>query len=270
MQKLLIASPICKKPSILKHFLETINQQKINNDIEIHYYFVDDNENNDSSVLIEQFKIENKNVIVKKASDKKIAYEDGNYTHNWNEYLIWRLADIKNKIIDFAKYNNFNYIFFVDSDLILNPNTIQHLISLNLDIVSEVFWTQWTPNQIELPQIWLYDHYELVPKNRLEALSEEETRQRFFNFINKLRTPGVYEVGGLGACTLISQYAINKGVNFSEIKNISFWGEDRAFCIRAHALGLNLYADTTYPPLHIYRDDDLYKVKIFKDMNNLN
>src|SRR5690606_16569030 len=40
-------------------------------------------------------------------------------------------------------------------------------------------------------------------------------------------------------------------------KNISFWGEDRHFCIRAQALGFDLFVDTNYPAFHIYREDDL-------------
>ncbi|RBN36101.1 glycosyl transferase, partial [Priestia megaterium] len=58
-------------------------------------------------------------------------------------------------------------------------------------------------------------------------------------------------------CTLISQKALQKGINFSKISNLTFWGEDRHFCIRAAALGLSLYVDTHYPAYHIYRDTDI-------------
>jgi hypothetical protein len=61
----------------------------------------------------------------------------------------------------------------------------------------------------------------------------------------------------LGACTLISSKALKAGVNFSEIKNVSFWGEDRHFCIRASALGFSLFVDTRLPAYHIYREKDL-------------
>lgn len=268
MNKVLIASPVCKKYDILKNFLETINQQN-HNDFTIDYFFIDDNQEEASSKALHDFAEMNRNTVLLKAEEKKFKYEDGNNTHNWNEYLVWRLAELKNFIIEYAKKENYDYLFFVDSDLILNPNTIQYLMSLNLDIVSEIFWTKWTPEQMELPQVWLYDHYELVPKQRLEQLTNTEAQARFFSFINQLKKAGVYEVGGLGACTLISKNALNKGVSFSEIKNISFWGEDRHFCIRASALGIKLYVDTTYPALHIYRDEDLNKISLFKATNQL-
>ncbi|WP_328130652.1 hypothetical protein [Peribacillus frigoritolerans] len=77
---------------------------------------------------------------------------------------------------------------------------------------------------------------------------------RYQSFIRQMRTPGVHKVGGLGACTLISQKALKAGVNFNRIENLSFWGEDRHFCIRAAALGISMYVDTHLPAYHIYRE----------------
>lgn len=93
-----------------------------------------------------------------------------------------------------------------------------------------------------------------------EKLTHEEINHRFHAFLAKLQQPGIYEVGGLGACTLISRRAIESGVSYDVIRNISYWGEDRHFCIRAAALGIPLYVDTHYPALHLYRDSDLSKV----------
>lgn len=83
-------------------------------------------------------------------------------------------------------------------------------------------------------------------------------------FIESLKEKGVFRVGGLGACTLISRRALEAGVNFSSLYNISFWGEDRSFCIRAAAAGLDLFVDTYYPAYHIYRMTDLDGVGIYK------
>lgn len=268
MKKVLIASPICKKASILKHFLDNIVKQKQEN-ISITYYFIDDNQEEDSSVLLNNFAQNNTNTFLLKAPAKKMKYNDNNFTHEWNDYLVWRLADLKDQIINYARANDYDFLFFVDSDLILNPNTIEHLVSLNLDIVSEIFWTQWTPGDVELPQVWISDEYTLYEKNGKEELSVSEQRSRIIAFLNKIRTPGVYEVGGLGACTLISKNAISKPISFSKIKNLSFWGEDRHFCVRANALGLDLYVDNKYPALHLYRDSDLEKIDVFCAENGL-
>lgn len=167
------------------------------------------------------------------------------------------MAAFKNRFLEIAREGNYDYLFLVDSDLVLHPKTLVHLVSLNKDIVAEVFWTSWEPSSQPLPQVWLGDQYRLFPLQRGEAIDEKEAARRQQEFLEMLRRPGTYKVGGLGACTLISRRAICRGVSFAEIYNLSLVGEDRHFCVRAAALGLELYADTCYPPYHIYREADL-------------
>jgi len=114
----------------------------------------------------------------------------------------------------------------------------------------------------------MFDQYEQYERKSGENLTKEQIIERHLEFIDILKKPGVYEVGGLGACTLISKRAIKAGVSFKEIRNVSFWGEDRHFCIRAQALGLDLFVDTHYPAFHIYRESDLNNVDGY--INNTN
>ncbi|MFS0879534.1 hypothetical protein [Metabacillus niabensis] len=256
--KILIGSPVNQKPIILKHFLNSLLNLSRGN-LDIHYFFIDDNEQNESSVLLEEFSKSEQNVILKK-SEHEDKYERNEQTHVWSEQLIWKVAEFKDSIIQAAKIGEYDYLFLVDSDLVLHPNTINQLLKAKKDIISNVFWTKWQPNYPELPQVWMFDHYEQYKKRRNENLTKEQLLTRHKEFIEMLRKPGVYEVGGLGACTLISQNAISKGISFKEIKNISFWGEDRHFCIRAQALGIDLFVETTYPAHHIYRDSDIMEI----------
>ncbi len=108
------------------------------------------------------------------------------------------------------------------------------------------------------------DQYALYKSGR-EPLSEAEITKRTQKFLQMLSRPGTYKVGGLGACTLISQQALSRGVSFGEIYNLGLTGEDRHFCVRAVALGLELYADTHYPPFHIYRESELSKLHEYKE-----
>ena len=88
--------------------------------------------------------------------------------------------------------------------------------------------------------------------------------RRVKDFLDILQKPGTYRVGGLGACTLISRKALTIGVCFKKIYNLDLIGEDRHFCVRAAALGLELYADTHYPPYHIYRESELVGLPVYK------
>lgn len=259
--KILIGSPVYQKPRILEEFL--ISLSKLNTDsFEVTYFFIDDNENEESKEILNRYKSILSNTVIKKSNESGIYNTDGS-THLWTENLIWKVADFKNHIIDYTIVNNFDYLFLIDSDIILHPETIRHLINQNKDIISEIFWTKWQPDSIELPQVWVNDQYTLYKKDREENLENEEINNRILDFINQLKEPGVYEVGGLGACTLISRNALQKGVNFSEIPNVSFWGEDRHFCIRAMALGIKLHVDTHFPAYHIYRESDINGIREF-------
>lgn len=267
MKKLLIATPIKQKSNILVEFLKSLDEVKTDN-LEVHYYFVDDNTDKDSSKLLNEFKKNHKNVLIKHPNDFEVGtnqeYICNNSTHQWKTSLIKRITTYKDDMISKAKKDNFDYLFFIDSDIVLHPNTILHLIERNVDIVSNVFWTIWKEGGTLSPQVWLQDENSCYIRDWDNNYNEEEISQKTRNFINMLKVPGIYEVGGLGACTLISKKALDSGISFSMIDNLSFWGEDRHFCIRAKALGLDLYVDTVYPAYHIYRESYLSGVEDFK------
>lgn len=253
--KVLIGSPICQQPEILSLFFESLERLHQCN-IELSYFFIDDNDDPKSSALISRF-IEKSGKSVVYQSHKDFQYTKNETTHFWNEYLVWRVADFKNKILQYALNMEFDYLFLVDSDLMLFPSLLEHLVEQQKEIISEVFWTRWQPDAMPQPQVWLKDEYTQWEQARGESLSDEEKQARYMKFIAKLVEPGVYEVGGLGACTLISRSSMEKGVNFNPIPNLSFWGEDRHFCVRAAALGIPMHVDTHYPAFHIYRESDL-------------
>lgn len=259
--RVLIGSPIHQKPMVLKEFLNSLLRLNIA-DIELDFHLVDDNDDEESSRLLQEFQSMGDHIYLQ-SSGLHDAYIRNDTTHFWNTNLVWKVANFKNLMINRAQTLNYDYLFLIDSDLILHPDTLRHLIGTNKDIISEVFWTQWQPETMFQPQVWMHDEYnqwELLPGEKLQP---EEINRRFHEFIAKMRIPGIYEVGGLGACTLISQHAIKSGVSYNQIRNISYWGEDRHFCIRAAALGIPLFVDTHYPALHLYRDSDLSKVEDF-------
>lgn len=264
-KKILIASPIRQDPAILEVFLESLKNLDYDS-FEPTYYFIDDNTDTTSTELLHKFKKQKYTVLVEtsQCSVRNAMYVDNK--HEWQNSNIENVANYKNQFIKYALDNDYDFLFLIDSDLILDSRTITKLASNQVDIVSNIFWTQWVKGGGCFPQVWLQDFndfYTSIPSKNKKP-SKAYIKQATFNFINNLKVPGLYEVGGLGACTLINKKALKKGVNFSRIDNVSFWGEDRHFCIRARALGLKLYVDTTYPAFHIYHKELLKKVKAFK------
>jgi glycosyltransferase involved in cell wall biosynthesis len=256
MTRVLIGSPVRQDPEILRRFLEGLRGLNTEG-LFIEYWFVDDNDSEESFDLLHQFCHESPEVrhLYTRAKRGETAHDVSEVTHQWTDENVWRVAEHKDRIIEWALKGNytdniaFDYLMLVDSDLVLHPQTLQNLIRQDKDIVSEVFWTRWTPQSPLLPQVWMGGHYDLTQ-----------------SFIDSLKAPGLYEVGGLGACTLISRKALEAGVRFAKLDGCDMWGEDRHFCKRATALGFDLWADTHYPPHHIYRKSELEQPRICLSM----
>jgi glycosyltransferase involved in cell wall biosynthesis len=262
--KILAASPVRQKPAILSEFLNSLKRLDQKN-YTLDFYFIDDNDNPESHKALDDFAVEMgpKCKIIKPAAAPSTPYVCNDVTHFWNDQLVWKVAGYKDQMIQFARNNNYDYLFLIDSDIVLHPETISRLIADNKEIVSNIFWTIWTPGNPSLPQVWLTDFYTQFEMNPGENLTQEEALSRRDLFLAKLKKPGVYEVGGLGACTLISRAALKREISFKKIKNLTFWGEDRHFCVRAAALGIPLFVDTHYPAYHIYREENLAGVSDF-------
>jgi len=257
--RVLLASPVKQQARILSETLDSLDRLEVTQ-FDLDIAFIDDHNDHD---LLNRFALGNTNIRVIPGTEEGDYLRDES-THYWREDLIWKVARYKDYFIKIALNEGYDFLFLVDSDLYLDPKTLAHLLSLDKDIVSEVYWTQWKPELIPLPQVWMVDQYTLYESKRGEPLNEEEINKRTQEFLHRLSQPGTYEVGGLGACTLISRHALERGVSFQEIYNLGLTGEDRHFCVRAAALGLKLYADTHYPPFHIYRELELAKLQNYK------
>jgi glycosyltransferase involved in cell wall biosynthesis len=266
-KKVLVGSPVHQKPHILKEFLQSLHELS-HHSLRMDYLFIDDNEWEESRSLLQEFAdaVADRNVTIWKSTQVQ-PYDCNDRSHIWDEPRIQKVAGFKDRMIAYALEQQYDFLFLVDSDLLLHPKTVEHLVASGKDIVATIFWTQWEPGAPHLPQVWLSDQYTLFYKRREEVLAQEEISRRIQQFLRQLQEPGLYEVGGLGACTLISKKALESGVCFREIKNISFMGEDRHFCIRAAALGFSLFVDTCYPAYHIYRESDLEGVREYRKQN---
>lgn len=257
--RILLASPVRQKEQVLVQFLQSLKLLDTTG-VELDFAFVDDNNEHD---LLSRFSDQKTNVRIfpGRIEDSYVCDEQAHY---WRESLIWKIAEYKDSFIKLAIEEGYDYLFLVDSDLYLQPQTIKHLITLKKDIVSEVFWTKWQKGTFPLPQVWIKGHYDMYSCPRGQTLNQQEINERTLEFINMLHVPGTYKVGMLGACTLLSRKALSLGVSFTQIYNLDLWGEDRHFCVRAAALNLELYADTHYAPYHIYRESELEGLEDYK------
>ena len=158
------------------------------------------------------------------------VYEKTENDHAWTHENLSKMHRLRNLTCERALRGGYDYLFSVDTDLVLHPDTLMELLAAGKDIVSELFWTNGWCNA------WMYDQSSGMDSHWVE--------------------PGLYQVGMTGACILISRRVLEAGVDYSAIPNIRkcLWGEDRHFCIRAACAGFTLWTDTHCPPEHLYTE----------------
>jgi hypothetical protein len=245
--RLLIGSLVRQSPAVLEAFLRSLAGLNLHG-LTAHYYLVDENDDPSASGLLREWAASRCATVV--AGEGPANQQEDQR----NEALVWQAARAKDAMIEYALAEGFDLLFLVESNLVLHPFTVQQLIQTKKPIVAEIVWSRSAPEQPERPQVWLTDQDAGAQGEHL-ALAEAD--QRASEWYRQLREPGLYPVGGLGACTLMQREALAAGCRFAEIYNLSLRGEDRHFSIRAAALGYQLWVDTTMPAYQISGQGDL-------------
>lgn len=233
--KVLLFSPVCKPLEIFKLAAESFF--KLDRDgFELDYLFLDDNIDVRTSDLLNQLSVTYSNV---KFLDFQLNTKTTYKNHDWDGKKIDRIIAIKNAALAYSLKNSYDFVFLVDADLVLHPATLQSLLSSQKDFIFTIFWTKFRPDLPYTPNAWDYHSWNYY------------SPESYF----KLKNPGIYEVGGGGACTLLSQEILQKGLSFDRLQSLNYPGEDRHFCTRAQALGYSVFVDTNFPAYHLFTED---------------
>lgn len=214
--KVLIAAPLRQEPRIFREYQEALDRLYIPAGVSVERFYVV----NDCPEVIPL--IRGRYTVM----DTGDIYQKADNDHVWTMRNLNKMPMLRNETVREAL--SYDYLFSVDTDLVLQPETLQTLLNADKDIVSEIFWTNGWCNA------WMYD--------QASGMTEE------------WKTPGLYRVGMTGACTLIKTEVLRRGVDYTPIPNIrnALWGEDRWFCIRAACAGVEMWVDTHYPAEHLF------------------
>ncbi|MGE5623776.1 MAG: CDP-glycerol glycerophosphotransferase family protein [Methanocella sp.] len=240
--RILVGSVVRGTPleiSELLSALEGLNRSGL----EVDFSFLDDSDSVESTRLLASFRPAGAEMTVVPAGT---ALADGRAAAADPEAQARRNAALKDFLLTTARERGHDFLLLLEPGVILHPHTLQQLTSLNRDLVAPIIWDDG-PAGLRVPQVWLRDADTRFMCGRGEQIGVEESLVRQFRFLEALKRPGVYEVGGIKDCLLISRNALEKGVSFREIENLSLPGEYTHFCIRAAALGLPLCVDTHVP-----------------------
>ena len=216
--RVLIAAPLRQDVDVFLEYQEALDRLIIPGGITVDRYFVV----NDCPEVIPYIKGDYE------VCDTGDKYEKCVNDHCWSQDNLDKMPQLRNMTIKRCLDGYYDYLFSIDTDVIVQPQTLQTLLEADKNIVSEVFWTKGWCNA------WMYDQSGGMSQGWHE--------------------PGLYQVGMTGACTLMKDFVFRRGVNYSRIPNILnvLRGEDRWFCIRAACLGIGMWLDTHCPATHLF------------------
>ncbi|MBN7812902.1 hypothetical protein J0A68_18240 [Algoriphagus sp. H41] len=233
--RILFFSSVCKSLEIFQVASESY--LKLNREgFELDYLFLDDNRDPRTKEYLAKLVAEREDAsFLDFQMDTQTEYTN----HDWDSKKIDRIIAIKNAAIREALSGGYDYLFLVDSDLVLHPDTLASLVEAGKDFIFSIFWTKFREDSPYTPNAWDFHSWNYHSEDSYYRLKE----------------PGVFEVGGGGACTLLSRELLEKGLNFNRLSSMNFQGEDRHFCTRAQALGYGLFVDSRLPCYHIFQDE---------------
>lgn len=234
MTKVLITAPLRQEVKIFKEFQEGLDNLVIPEGVQVDRFFVV----NDDKPIIPL--IHDAEHIEINTGDR---YSKTPTTHIWLTNNLAKMSTLRNATIERALEGSYDYWWSIDTDIVVHPETLQYLLDADKDIVSEIFWTQVKPSGGWWVNAWMFDQCD------------------FDGHLKQWATPGLYQVGMTGACTLVKRKVLEAGVNYSPIPNIRkvLYGEDRWFCIRAACHNFELWLDTHCPAEHLYREEEYRK-----------
>lgn len=248
--KILVGAPVRKNATVLKAHLDSLIAQELPPRVKLDFCFVDDYPQPDpAQQVLADFVAAHGGRVLKSGFSGPVDFTDQHpVTHQWTATAMNRVGAIKNGLLKECLTGQYDFLWLVDSDLILDKTTLASMLAAQKHVVAAVYWTRWNtdPKICAGPQVWLKPVYQLG----LPHYPESEFR-RVLGVERKLE-----RVGGLGACTLIARQVIEKGINFSKPPDFpsgGLWdGEDRHFCEWARRMHVELWADAWPDIMHLY------------------
>jgi len=224
--KILIAAPLRQEADIFEAYQDSLDRLILPEGVTADRFYVV----NDCEEIIPH--IRDAKYIRHDTGEEYRKTED---VHLWTARNMERMSDLRNICCRMVLAGGYDAWLSADTDLVLNPHTLEWLIAADKDIVSEIFWTRNADGGLWC-NAWMSDQYNLEGHGR------------------DWMEPGLYQVGMTGALMLVKRRVFEVGVGYARIPNIldALRGEDRHFCIRAACAGFDIWMDTHAPAVHLY------------------
>jgi len=234
-KRILIAAPANCSEIMFQEYLNSLNHLILPENYIVDKFFV----LNKNSILKKYLKekeyieIDNNNLVLEKEKNKPKKWKTENYNF---------IAKLRNYILEKAREDKYDYLFSVDSDILLHPNTLKHLIECNKDFISTAIWTKLGDSNLS------------INCAQYEGWGEYNNKDIF-------KEKNIYEIGWTCIAVLMtSKIFSNSNIKYDQILGVDNTGsEDYSFCLRCYCNipDLKCYISTYYPGRHLYHEKDL-------------
>jgi len=225
--KVLICAPVRNREYIIKEYLQGILELDYPRCLISIYWIV--NDSSDSTLqILNEFRDNN----ISNYKDIKIdtinfgAPEDAR-TSIRRKATFYTLATLRNKLLEYFLTTDNEYLFSIDSDIIVKPNILRQLLSDNKDVISA-----YVCNEIRKGK-----RGNALTVFETEIQDEQGNKIKGSSHIDASTMPEMFKCDLTGACYLIKRAVIESGVRYA----YGLAGEDMPFCLDVKKNGFEMF-----------------------------
>ncbi len=131
--EIVLFSPVKQDPEILSFFLTALRDLSYPG--KLSFWFYDDNHQEESSQMLRAFCQECNGELLSPLPLNRSGSYKSEDTHHWNPSTVDRVIAIKNLAINVFLQTDAEYLFLLDSDVILQPFTLEVHLESNAFVV---------------------------------------------------------------------------------------------------------------------------------------
>lgn len=216
----MIGCPVRNRAWILPQYLQYL-ATLIYPPEQIEYCFVINDSQDETEAILQEFA---------RRFPVRLLYDNSSRPGGWQRgfYQFSRLAELRNRLLNEFLQSDCEYLFSVDSDILVPPNCLQQLLQADKDVVAALVC-----NGAEIGDDQFYNVFTLT----------DDHLQPIRNFPRDRLFP----VDCTGAAYLIKRRVIGAGVRYN-----SSWGpEDIGFCRQVKEYGFSIYCHGAIECVHV-------------------
>lgn len=228
---IVVGCPVQDREHIIEEYLQCISNLDYPKDRIIPCFFVNNTSDKTGQIILDWISNVNSDykMIIYDRKDNVYKKRKDDQSRQKRDYTLF--AVVRNHFLKLIKDNgiDWDYLFSVDSDILVQPDTLTRLLSHQKSIVSALVYNGLNWGQRE------YNY-------RVKKVTSGREGYCVYQHIPH----NIFEVDVTGACYLIKREVIDAGVKYSS----TGFGEDIGFCEAAKEKGFEIYCDPTLKPVH--------------------